>query len=127
MRHGMSLAALAAALLWSGPSFAVGAITAGEFLRRAEPLMKRNKATLVFSADARDLARSLGTAAQNTRTRLDADRAAGRKVATCLPPKGKASIQIDELLAHLRGLSPAQRGQSLEQALGAYMARKYPC
>ena len=103
------------------------AMSAGEFLQRAEPLMKRSPATLVFSSEARKLARVLGTAAQNNRARLDAERVSGRRVATCLPPKGKAKVDARELLAHIRSLPPAQRAQSFDAAFASYTARKYPC
>ena len=102
-------------------------ITAGEFLTKAEAVMKKSKAALVFSGDARELVRTLGETAKRHRARLDSDRAAGRKVTTCLPPKGKAEIKSDELLAYLRALPPAQKAQSFDSAFAGYVARKYPC
>jgi len=103
------------------------AMSAGEFLGRAEPLMKKSKVSLIFSGEARKLLRMVGDAAEANRNRLDSDRAAGRKVGTCLPPKGKAEIKADELLAYLRALSPAQKAQSFDSAFSGYVARKYPC
>jgi hypothetical protein len=103
------------------------AMTAGEFLSRAEPLLKKSKVSLVFSGEARALLRELGAAADRTRTRLDADRAAGRPVAACLPPKGQAKVDATELLAHIRALPPAEKTKSFDQAFTGYVARKYPC
>lgn len=120
----------AAALIALGlPAVASAAqpISAGEFLARAEPLMKRSKVALMFSGEARALMRTVGDAAQHNRARLDAARAAGKPVTTCLPPKGKASVSATELLAYLRGLPPAQRAQSFETAFAGFMQRKYPC
>ena len=77
--------------------------------------------TLIFSSEARTLMGILGEAAQRTRARLDADRAAGRAVATCLPPKGKATINAMELVAYLRSLSPADRAKSFD-AGASYIA-----
>jgi hypothetical protein len=102
-------------------------ITAGEFLTRAEPLLKKSKAALVFSGEARKMMRTLGDSAKRNRERLDADRAAGRKLTTCLPPKGEAEIKADELLAYLRGLPPQRKAQSFDSALASFLARKYPC
>jgi hypothetical protein len=102
-------------------------MTAGEFLARAEPLMKKSKVALMFSSDARSLIKILGEAADRNRKSLDATRARGKPVSTCLPPKGKASVDAGELLAYLRTLSPVERSQSFEQAFGGYTARKYPC
>jgi len=106
---------------------AAAPITAGEFLARAEPLMQKSKVTLLFSSEAKTLMKLVGETAQRHRARLDADRAAGRAVTTCLPPKGKASINGGELLAYLRALPPQRRGETFDQAFGGYAAKKYPC
>jgi hypothetical protein len=100
---------------------------AGEFLNRAEPLLNKGMAKLVFSGEARALAKTLGQAAENQRTRLEADRAARRPVTTCLPPKGKATIVAGEFLGYLRNLPPQEKTRSLDRAVAGYMARKYPC
>lgn len=126
----MVILAAALALGVAAPAAAAAAaaqITAGEFLAKAEPLLKMSKASLIFSGDARRLMRTLGETAQKNRTRLEADRSAGRPMTTCLPPKGKAQIKAPELLAHLRALSPAQRAQSFDLAFAGYLAKKYPC
>ena len=103
------------------------AISAGQFLARAEPLMKKSKMAVLVSSDARQLMRILGDAAQRNRARLEADRAAGRPVTTCLPAKGKAAVDANELLAYLRALPAAQRSRSFDDAFAGYTARKYPC
>lgn len=102
-------------------------MSAGEFLAKAEPLLKKGKMALVFSKEARRLMAVLGEAAQHNRTRLDADRAAGRRIDTCLPEKGKAKVNANDLLAHIRAMPPAQRSQSFDAAFASYTARKYPC
>lgn len=102
-------------------------MSAGEFLARAEPLLKKSKMSLVFSKQARRLMAVLGEAAQHNRARLDADRAAGRRVDTCLPEKGKAKVNANDLLAHIRAMPPAQKAQSFDAAFASYTARKYPC
>ena len=116
-----------AALAISSPAAAAQPMSAAEFLSRAEPLMKKNKMALVFSGEARKLLRMVGEAAQKNRDRLAAERAAGRKGGTCLPPKGKAEVKADELLAYLRGLPAPQKAQSFDTAFAGYIARKYPC
>ncbi len=100
---------------------------AGEFLRRAEPLLKKSMAVLVLSSEARGLVRTVGRATDIHRASLEADRSAGRPVRTCLPPKGKASIVAQEFLVFLQKLSPQEKAQSLQRAVGGYMARKHPC
>ena len=102
-------------------------LSAGEFLTRAEPLLKKSKMSLVFSKEARRLMAALGEAAQHNRSRLDAEKAAGRKVDTCLPEKGKAKVNANDLLAHIRSLPPAQKAQSFDAAFASYTAKKYPC
>ena len=118
---------IAALVSFAAPAAAAGQVTAGEFLATAETVMKKNKAALLFSGDARKLVRTLGETAQRHRERLDAERAAGRKMTTCLPPKGKAEVKADELLAYLRALPPAQKAQSFDAAFAGFVARKYPC
>ena len=102
-------------------------MSAGEFLAKAEPLLKKGKMALVFSKEARRLMTVLGEAAQHNRTRLDADSAAGRRTDTCLPKKGKAKVNANDLLAHIRAMPPAQKAQSFDAAFASYTARKYPC
>jgi hypothetical protein len=102
-------------------------ITAGEFLAKAEPMLKKSKVSLMFSSEARKLVGVLGQAAQNNRTRLDADKAAGRKIDTCLPEKGKAKVNANELLAHIKAMPPAQKALSFDAAFASYTAKKYPC
>ena len=102
-------------------------MSAAEFLSRAEPLLKQSKMTLLFSSEARRMMGIVGEAAQHTRARFEADRAAGRPTVACLPPKGTAAIDSKELLAFLRSLSPAERAKSFDAAFAGYAARKYPC
>lgn len=118
---------IAALVSLAAPAAAAPQVTAGEFLKTAESVMKKNKAALLFSGDARKLVRTLNETAQRHRARLDAERAAGRTMTTCLPPKGKAEVKSDELLAYLRALPPAQKAQSFEAAFAGFVARKYPC
>lgn len=125
MRIGIVFAAILLGV--SAPATAAAQMSAGQFLAEAEPLMKKNKAALLFSGDARRLMRLLGETAQKNRTQLEAAQAAGRPATTCLPPKGKAQINAAELLAHLRALTPAQRAQSFDLAFAGYTAKKYPC
>ena len=118
---------IAAILLAAAAPAAGQPISAGEFLTRAEPLLKKSKVTLLFSSEAKALMKILGETALRNRSRLDADRAAGKPVTTCLPPKGKASVKSTELLAHLRGLPAPQKAQSFDSAFASYTAKKYPC
>ena len=118
----ISLIAAAAPALAASPS-----MTAGQFLAKAEPLLKKNKMALIFSKDARTLMGTLTEAAQHNRARLEADRAAGRRIDTCLPAKGKAKVNANELLAHIRAMTPVQKAQSFDAAFASYTAKKYPC
>ena len=102
-------------------------LTAGQFLARAEPLMHKSKVALLLSSEARELMRAIGDAGHALRLKLDADRAAGRKVTTCLPPGGKAKIDATELIAYLRALPAAERARSFDSAFAGHVARKYPC
>ena len=111
----------------AAPAVAAPQMSAGEFLKRAEPLLKKTKVALVFSGEARKLMATLGQAAERNRAKFDADRAAGRTPTACLPPKGKGQINATELLAHIRAMPPAQKAQSFDAAFSSYTAKKYPC
>ncbi len=119
---------LIAALL-AAPALAKPArpMTSAEFVARAEPLMKKSMVSLMFSSEAKQLMRELDAAARATRARQEADVAAGRRPAACLPAKGKAKVDARELIAHLKALPPAERALSLQAGFTSYAARKYPC
>ena len=102
-------------------------MTTAEFLARAEPLMKKSTVSLMFSAEAKRLMKEFGAAAEATRAAQDAAVAAGRKPATCLPPKGKAKVDSRELIAYLKNLPAAQKAQSFRAGFSNYAASKYPC
>lgn len=126
MVRGVLIALTSLAIATPAPA-APKQMSASEFLARAEPLLKKSKMSLVFSKEARRLMVTLGEAAQHNRSRLDADKAAGRKVDTCLPEKGKAKVNANDLLAHIRAMPPAQKAQSFDAAFASYTAKKYPC
>ena len=122
-------ALMAIGLVLALPTSALAAppLTIAEFVQRAEPLMKKSMASLVFSAEARKLMKEFGAAAEAVRTRQEADLAAGRKPATCLPPKGKAKVDARELIAHLRAIPAAEQQHSFQSGFAGFVARKYPC
>ena len=125
----MKAALIAGALIvaTAAPVMAAPGLTAGEFLSRAEPLLKKSKLELAFSGEARRLMKIVGQAAQRNRAQHDADRAAGRQPSACLPPKGKAELDVYQLLAHIRALPAAAKAASFDSAFASYTARKYPC
>ena len=102
-------------------------ITIGEFVAAAEPMMKKSMASLMFSSEAKRLMREVGAAAEATRAQQEADRAAGRRPATCLPPKGQAKVDARQLIAHLKALPQAEKARSFRSGFTDYAARKYPC
>lgn len=121
------LSLIASSLLLAAPAAAASQMTAGAFLNRAAPLMKKSKIALLMSSDARDLMRIVGESAQRSRARMEADRAAGRQPSACLPPKGQAKIEVAELVDHIRALPPAEKARSFDVAFASYVAAKYPC
>lgn len=118
---------LAAALSAATVAQPARPMTSAEFLSRAEPLLKKNMVSLMFSSEAKKLMNEVGAAAQATRKQQDVDRAARRQPATCLPAKGKAKVEAQELIAHLKSLTPAEKSRSFQSGFASYAARKYPC
>jgi hypothetical protein len=114
-------------MLVAQPAWAEGTMSAGEFLRRAGPLMNRSPALLMFSSEARSLVEVAGVAAQDARQRLVADHAAGRRSFACPPENAKIMINNKELLAYLRALPPAKLGEGMNEAMAGLIGSKYPC
>jgi hypothetical protein len=127
--NGGWLPLAAALLIAAAPAAAAqrSELTVAEFLARAQPLEQRSMATLVFSSEARRLAREIGGAAQALRAGQDAARRAGRTTPSCLPPKGKAKIDLREMMAHLRTIPEERRGMSFRAGFNGFISRKYPC
>ena len=123
----LRIAAALTIVLTAGAAAAAPQMTGGEFLARAEPLMAKSQISLLFSSEARRLMGIVRSSAQALRAQQDADRAAGRPLATCLPPKGQAEIGASELLGYMNALTPAQKAQSFDSAFRTFAARKYPC
>lgn len=116
------------ALAVTAPTAAMEApITSGEFARRAEPMLRKNMASLMLSSEARALGRMLGETARSVRARQEADVAAGRKPATCVPPKGKAKIDARGLVQYLKSLPTAEQAKPFQSGVTSYLAIKYPC
>lgn len=96
------------------------------FLAKAEALQKKG-AMALFSSDIGKLKGEIVNSGKQLREeRLSAEKA-GRKPATCAPPRGKASIGSNELLAHFRSIPPAQRNQPVKAAFASLLRKKYPC
>lgn len=117
--------AIAASLLFATPLLAApGDMNVATFLAKADALKAKGPAAL-FSSDLK-LLKSEGEAAGAAyRSRLNAERAAGRP-SSC-PPQG-TKVNSDKLLAFLRTYPEAHRPRtSMKQAVGDFFARNYPC
>ena len=116
----IALALIAAAI----PMTASSAMPVSQFLAKAEALQKKG-AMALFSSDLGVLKKEMQTTGGQIRAERLAAVKAGRKPPFC--PPAKASMNSDELLAHLRGIPPAQRGMSFKTAYQSFLARKWPC
>lgn len=123
----MRVSVMIIAAVLASPAVAQQPITNCEFVARAEPMLKKSMASLMFSSEAKKLMRALDTAAKAARAKQEDDRAAGRKSAMCLPPQGKAKIDARQLIDYLKSLPPAEQSRSLDEGFASYAARKYPC
>lgn len=113
--------ALATALAASSAS----AMTAGEFLTKAEALKKKGMLALM-SSDVRLLSNQVRGDMGQLRAERLAKVKAGVKPDYC-PPE-KAGLNSDELLNAFRAVPMAQRGTtSVKSVLFVLMKRKYPC
>lgn len=117
--------ALAASLSLATPSLAApGDMNVAAFLAKADALRAKG-AMALFSSDYKLLKSEGEAAGEAYRSRLNAERAAGRP-SSC-PPKG-TKVSSDKLLAFLRTYPEAHRPRtSMKQAIGDFFARNYPC
>jgi hypothetical protein len=97
-----------------------------EFLAKADALQKKG-AMALFSGDIGKLKAEVVNSGKQLRAEQLAAQKAGRKPTTCMPTKGKASINSNELLAHFRSIPPAERSVPVKSAFAGLMRKKYPC
>lgn len=120
----ISLALIASLSLASPLLAAPGDMNVAAFLAKADALRAKGPMAL-FSSDFKLLKSEGEAAGEAYRSRLNAERAAGRP-SSC-PPKG-AKVSSDKLLAFLRTYPEAHRPRtSMKQAIGDFFARNYPC
>ena len=123
----MRLAIVGAGLLLTASASAQGVISGGEFLHRAEPMLKKSRVSLVAAKEPKLLMQQFADAGDRVRRAQDADRAAGRKPATCLPPKGKAKLEIRSFLGFIRTMPAAEQARPLDHAIVRWSQIPYPC
>lgn len=117
----MISAVLASVLVASSAS----AMTAGEFLTKAEALKKKGMFALM-SSDVRLLSNQVRGDMGQLRAERLAKVKTGTKPDYC-PPE-KSGLHSDELLNAFRAVPVAQRGTtSVKSVLFGLMKRKYPC
>ena len=100
------------------------AMPVSTFLAKSEALMKKGPMA-VFSGDIGLLRGEMKTSFGQLRAEQIAARKAGAKPASCMPDK--VGVKPNELLGYLRSIPAAQRGMPMKDALGGWMAKKYPC
>lgn len=101
-------------------------MSVAEFLAKADALQKKG-AMALFSSDIGKLKNEVMSSGKQLRAERLAAEKVGRKPATCAPPKGKASINSNELLAHFRSIPPAQRSMSVKDGFAGLLRKKFPC
>ncbi|QTC92945.1 hypothetical protein [Brevundimonas goettingensis] len=103
---------------------AASAMTVQEFLTTASRIPQNP--TALLRSDTRRLMNEFKGGMQTVRAEQTADRAAGRRPATCMPEK--VSFNVNEILGRFNAIPAARRGQiSVTQALREWMADRYPC
>ena len=108
-------------------SAAPGDMTIAAFLPKVEALKKKGMMAM-FSSDYKTVKAEAEGAASQYRARIESDRKTGRTPHSCPPPKGKASMDSDALLAHLKSYSARQRqSTTIKVAFADLMKKRYPC
>ena len=102
------------------------AMSVAEFLAKANALKARGFLA-IGSPDIKLLRSEVERASDAYRNDLAAARTAGRAPHSCPPPKGKAKIGSNELMAEFEAIPAAQRGMSVKSAFYARMKKRFPC
>lgn len=114
---------LVAAVLMPAPA---EAMSVAEFLAKAAALRAKGLGAMM-APELKQLRTEIEGVSAAYRADLTAQRAAGRPVHSCPPPKGKAKIGARELIGDFQAIPPAQRGISVKEAFYATMKKRYPC
>lgn len=131
MRRRLLIAAAAAMVAGVLPSSALagppGTMSLAEFLPRAQALQKKGMGAM-FSSDLKPVIAEFKAAGQAYRADLDVARAAGRTDLGCPPPKGKAKITPEQIMADFSATPPAERATTTTKtAFYRMMRKRFPC
>ncbi|WP_066659367.1 MULTISPECIES: hypothetical protein [unclassified Sphingomonas] len=102
------------------------AMSVAEFLAKANAL-KAKGFLAIGSSDIKLLRTEVERASDAYRSDLASAKAAGRAPHSCPPPKGKAKIGSNELLAEFEAIPAAKRNISVKTAFYAMMKKRFPC
>lgn len=105
---------------------AAQAMTVAEFLAKANAL-KAKGFLAIGSSDIKLLRTEVERASDAYRGDLASAKAAGRAPHSCPPPKGKAKIGSNELMAEFEAIPAAKRSMTVKTAFYAMMKKRFPC
>jgi hypothetical protein len=115
--------ALAIGLAASLFATAASAMPVSEFLRIAAGIPQNP--TALLRSDTRRLMGEFRGAVLAARNARDAARTAGRRPPNCMPDK--VQLSPNEILRRFNAIPAARRNISVTQAVGEWMAERYPC
>jgi hypothetical protein len=101
-------------------------MSVAEFLAKANAL-KAKGFLAIGSSDIKLLRTEVERASDAYRSDLASAKAAGRAPHSCPPPKGKAKIGSNELMAEFEAIPAAKRNMSVKTAFYAMMKKRFPC
>lgn len=111
---------IAVSLIATGAS----AMTVQEFLTSAGRIPQNP--TALLRSDTRRLMGEFRGALRTVRAEQVAERAAGRRPASCLPEK--ASFSVNDILGRFNAIPAPRRSQiNVTQAMREWMTERYPC
>lgn len=118
---------LTTALLISAYIPAAQAMTVAEFLAKSDAVKAKGMLAMM-SSDLTLLRNEMKSVSTAYRADIDAAQKAGKPPHSCPPPKGKASISSDDVMAELQSLPTAEKARtSVKTAFYAMMKKRYPC
>lgn len=122
----ITLAALAAIFASAAAAAQPAPPTLGQWLARQRALVAQGPVDLesaAFKALYADVAAALAA----SRAADNADRAAGRPPAVCLPAPGQSQLEWNEVNGWLRARPEAEQAQSLNEVIAHFLQQRFPC
>lgn len=101
--------------------------TVADWLAKDAALTARHVADVTQTPEFVEMSAQIRAGMLAYRQRINDQIAANQPPEACLPAPGSARVESDDVGRWLYAVPPDQQGQSLKDAVGAYLKQRFPC